>query len=386
MRGRVRFGLTLAALALLSPAAAQASTVAALSAPASAAQCQSVTLDASASNLDRNAFFSTIAWDTGSGFGPATALPPGFDLGFPPPPQDMMDSVTFGTPGTFTVGVRLTDTLGTTSTATATLRVTPITSSSAPVPVPSFAPSTTVAYTGQPITFDGSSSYEVFPGAGCSPVPVTSGQLGGYAWDFGDGAGGIAGAAVMSHAFATAGTYNVILRVASTDPAGGQASATHTVSVLQAPAPPPPPPPPPPPAVALPKGTINVDGKGRLSLRVRCLATSGVCAGKLQLTAPKPATKKRKGTRAVVAATSKARQTIVLASARFSIAAGKSKTIPMRLSGAGRADVRAAARKGLSATLSAQPLAAHAALAPATQAVLLVSTTPKPRSRPHSRR
>jgi hypothetical protein len=364
--GRLRVCVMLVTAALVPTAAAEGATVAALQAPPSAAQCQSVLLDASSSNLAHDAFFSTIAWDAGSGFGPPIALERTLQTGFPPAPEDMRTSVQFSAPGTYTVGVRLTDTNGTVSTATAQLTVTPITSSSAPVPVPAFAPSATVTYTGQPVTFDGSASYEVFPGSGCSGVPVTSSQVGGYTWDFGDGAGGTPGAAVASHAFATAGTYNVILRVASTDAAGGQASATHTVSVLQAPAPPPPPPPPPPPSVALPKGTIKVDGNGRISLRLRCLATSGVCAGKLQLTALKPATK---------------RKTIVLASIRFSIAARKAKVIRVRLSAARHADVLAAGKKGLTATIAAQPLNAHVALAPASQTVRLVAAIAKPKRR-----
>jgi PKD domain len=365
MRYRIHLCLMLVAAALVFPAAAAAATVAALSAPHSAAQCQNVILDASGSNLAEDAFFATIAWDAGSGFGPPIALPPGFETGFPPPPQDMRSTVAFDTPGTYTVGVRLTDTDGTVTTATAVLTVTPTSSSSAPVPVPAFASSVLVAYAGQPVTFDGSASYEVFPGAGCSGNPVTSNQLCGYTWDFGDGAGGTQGPAVVSHSFNTAGTYNVILRVASTDPDGGQASATHTVTVIPAPSPPPPPPPPPPPGVVLPSGRVKVDVKGYVSVKVHCLAKSGVCAGRLQLTGSKR---------------------LALASASFSIGAGRSKAIRMRLSGTGRTDVTRAGSKGLAATLSAAAQGAHAAVAPSSRSVRLVETTPKAPRRRRSHR
>jgi PKD repeat protein len=291
----------------------------------------------------------------------------------------MTDTVSFTSPGIYQLRVLLTDSLGAQSQATAALTVTPRPA----VPVPLFGASSTVVYAGQPITFDGSSSYENLAAADCSPA--MSNHVGGYIWDFGDGAGGTPGAATVSHAYSTAGTYNVILRVTSTDPDGGVASATHTVTVLQTPTLPLPPPPAP-PRVALPRGTIKVDATGHVSIRVKCLATAGVCAGKLQLMAPKPATKRKKGGRASGAATGKAPQTIVLASASFSISATKSRAIRMRLSSAGRAAVQAAGRKGVAATLSAQPLAAHAALAPASQAVLLVSAIAKPRSRAHSRR
>jgi PKD repeat protein len=374
--------LTLLALAALSPGAAQADLTlqAAITAPATGAQCQPVALSEGASRFNANAYTTSIAWNTGDGWGAPIMIPLAFSsLGNVPDPLQTT-SITFTSAGTYTVGVRLTDSAGGFSEATTSITITPITSSSAPVPVPSFAPSTTVAYAGQPIMFDGSTSYEVFPGAGCSNVPVTSNQVGGYTWDFGDGAGGTPGAATVSHAYGTAGTYNVILRVASTDQAGGQASATHTVSVLQPPAPPAPPPPPPPPSVALPKGTLDVGANGYVSLRVRCLATTGVCAGQLRITAvkPKPPKTKKKATRASTAAAKQ--QTIVLAKASFSIAARHSKLIRMRLSKAGRADVVGAGKKGLAATLTAQPSGAHVALAPASQSVRLVGAITKPRS------
>jgi hypothetical protein len=377
-----RIAAVLAALAALSPAAAYGvtdGTVAALTAPASALQCQPVTLDASATLVDANATLTTIQWDTGSGFGAPIPLPTVFTTG-QVPSTGMTYTVSFGTLGTHQVGVQVTDSLGAQSTATATVNITP-----APIaPVPMFAASATVAYTGQPITFDGSGSYEATLGANCSPVIFK--QVGGYTWDFGEGGVPVQAGAVVSHAFSSPGTYNVILRVLSTDPAGGQASATHTVTVLPAPSPPPPPQapsPPPPPAVSLPIGIVKVDGDGYVKLLVRCLATSVACRGQLKLTALMPDAPKKKARRGSAAA-AKPRQTIVLAQTSFSIAARKSKLIRMRLSHAGRTYVQSAGKKGLAATLAAlPPAAAQAALAPAARPVRLVAAV---RKRPPTRR
>jgi PKD domain len=386
----------LAAITVLSPGAAYGDlTKAVITVPPTATACQPVSLSALDSSIDetvlsQNNNLQTIAWDTGSAagsppvFGSPIPVPANVQFGTGQvPPAYGPQTVTFSTPGTYTVGVQLLDTFGTVSTGSTTITVGGGGSASAsvPLPVPLFSTSTTVAYVGQPITFDGSASYEgKLTSSGCSATatPSVSDQVGGYTWDFGDGSAPVEGSALMSHAFSSPGTYNVILQVASTDPAGGIASAQHAVTVIAPPAPPPPPPPPAPEAatVALPSGTFKADSTGRISVRVRCVVASGACTGKLELTAPKPA--HPEPTRAA----SRGRaQTIVLASASFSIAAGKSTVVRLTLTRGGRSDVQSVGGKGLTATLSAVPSGAHAALAPVSRTVRLITTVPPPRKR-----
>jgi hypothetical protein len=363
----------MAALAVLAPSAAHADmTKAELSVtPDPAAQCQPVTLDASGSNLDGNALFTTIAWNTGSGWGTPINLPPGLQPGFPPPYQDLQDTVTFANPGTYTVGVRLTDTLGAVSTATATVTATGVPSPT--VPVPLFGSSTTVALVGRAITFNGSASYEASSGGCNSSSPVVSNMVGSYTWNFGDGTPPAQGP-VVSHAFSVPGTYNVVLVVASTDPAGGIASATHAVTII---APPGPAAPPPartltPGAVTLPSGRIKVVARGSFSLRVRCQAGSAGCAGELQ----------------VISRRQDVLSPLVFASGRFSVAAGKSALVKLRLSREGRRELNAAHSKGLLVRLSAFPPGAAVTVQPASGTIRLVPATSarKPHRRPRQKR
>jgi hypothetical protein len=117
---------------------------------------------------------------------------------------------------------------------------------------------------------------------------------------------------------------------------------------------------------------------------VRCVRAATVCAGELQLTAAAPT--KRHSTRVSAARhASKAPKTIVLASASFSVAAGKSVIVRLRLSNAGRAIVRGAGTKGLASTLTALPRGAHAVLTKAASTIRLVSAA-KPRAPSRRRR
>lgn len=91
---------------------------------------------------------------------------------------------------------------------------------------------------GAAITFNGTASTD------------PDGGIGEYYWTFGDGAA--AYGAIVSHAYAAAGTYTVSLRV--TDDLGAQRTATTTASIAAAPPPPPTPTPTPVPAAT---GTIS---------------------------------------------------------------------------------------------------------------------------------
>jgi PKD repeat protein len=252
-------------------------------------------------------------------------------------------------------------------------------------PVALFSASTSVAYVGDAINFDGTASYQSAPDQSCDPT-VTH-QLGAYAWDFGDGTGQAQGAALASHAFSSPGLYNVILRVTDVGGAAGLAAATHAVSVIPRPEAPqslsvPPPQTPPPPkkaTVQLPTGLLSVDAGGYVTVRVSCLRAPHVCAGQLQLTTAKPVTRHRshalRGARA-----SPAPKTIVLATAPFSVAAGKSAIVRLRLSSAGRAIVRGAGAKGLASTLTALPQGAHPVLSKAARPIRLLSAAKPPRA------
>lgn len=169
-------------------------------------------------------------------------------------------------------------------------------------------------------------------------------------WDFDDGDTADGGA--VSHTFATDGQHTVY--VTATDFLGNETETSGTVSVRQpapsplppgpGPAPTPPSPaipPPPGPAIPLPPSTgsrpqvqitgatATVSRTGSTSLALTCAAgSSKPCEGTVTL---KTAGKVKQGKR---------KQVVTLGSAGYSLAAGKSGSIRVRLSKAGKRLVR----------------------------------------------
>jgi len=111
--------------------------------------------------------------------------------------------------GTYTVTLTVTDDDGALDAAASTKTV--LNRS----PVPSFAESAEVVYTGEVITFNASDSYD------------PDGTIVDYFWDFGDGTNSTG--VVVDHSYADDGTYVVTLTVTDDDGATASASATKTV-------------------------------------------------------------------------------------------------------------------------------------------------------------
>ena len=161
-----------------------------------------------------------------------------------------------------------------------------------------------------------------------------------YEWSFGDGASSTEQS--PTHAYAAAKTYTVTLVVS--DEFGLKAKVEHTITVL-APkvetkheethnSPPPPtytPPPPPPPSqgvlsyeASIAGSSVSVSPSGALTIKVDCGGKSS-CAGTVTLR-----------TLSAVAAGSKHKAILTLASASFSIAGGQAKSITLHLSAKAR--------------------------------------------------
>lgn len=162
-----------------------------------------------------------------------------------------------------------------------------------------------------------------------SPFDVWS-ALGPVDWSFGDGAGA-AGSAV-AHAYTSAGTYTV--SVGAADALGNSSGASGTVTIT--------------PAVgtATGKGRAKVARlawvrHGRAQLRMSCPGPDR-CAGVVRLSVAAKPKKDRIRRRA---------SKLLIGRAAFAIAAGKKKTVRVKLSGEGRARVRAAVPGGLRSRL-----------------------------------
>ncbi len=106
-------------------------------------------------------------------------------------------------------------------------------------PVASFTYSPSSPLVGQPVTFDGTGSYD------------PDGRITIYSWDFNSDGRADASGPTVSYAFPVAGSYNVILTV--TDNGGLSGSTTRTVQVRSGSVPPPPPP------GSLPIATLAID-------------------------------------------------------------------------------------------------------------------------------
>ncbi len=115
---------------------------------------------------------------------------------------------TYGTGGTYTVTLTVTDDRGATGTTTKSVTVAP-----KPNALPTAAFTTQV--NGLDVAVDGSGSSDI------------DGSISAYAWDFGDGS--VATGAQKSHTYSAGGTYTVTLSV--TDDRGATATKTASVTV-----------------------------------------------------------------------------------------------------------------------------------------------------------
>jgi hypothetical protein len=141
-----------------------------------------------------------------------------------------------------------------------------------------------------------------------------------YDWTF-DG-GEIASGPIVTHTFATPGRHSATLAVM--DSTGRRTTATE---YLDTPAPPPKF-----AGVSIAKQTLNVSRQGVAKVKVKCPKTaSGSCAGTLKLTA-------------------KLRKRVRIGSARFTISAGKTRGVNVKLSRKARAKLRTNGRLNAVAT------------------------------------
>jgi hypothetical protein len=134
------------------------------------------------------------------------------------------------------------------------------------------------------------------------------------------------------------------LSATATDDAGNTSSCSNSISYTESTPAPPPPPPPPPHGLAVAKKFAFVV-RGKALLRLTCRG-AGTCQGNLKLVAR---VKSRKGKGAK--GSRKRVRNLVIGRARFSIAAGRTKTIRVRLTRKGKRLVRRARRRGLKVKL-----------------------------------
>jgi hypothetical protein len=147
------------------------------------------------------------------------------------------------------------------------------------------------------------------------------------------------------------------LSATATDDAGNTSSCSNSISYTEStPAPPPPPPPPPPPhGLAVAKKFAFVV-RGKALLRLTCRG-AGACRGNLKLVAR---VKSRKGKGKGAKGSRRRVRNLVIGRAGFSIAAGRTKTIRVRLTGKGKRLVRRAGKRGLKVKLRGKGVANRA--------------------------
>ena len=121
--------------------------------------------------------------------------------------------MTFATPGTYVASLTVVDTLGDSDPSPPTRIVTVIPANQPPTANPGGPYSGT---TGQAIHFNGTGSSD------------PDGSIATYAWTFGDGGTGTG--ATPTHAYASAGSYTVVLTVTDNGAASNSASTTAVVS------------------------------------------------------------------------------------------------------------------------------------------------------------
>ncbi len=201
-------------------------------------------------------------------------------------------------------------------------------------PGASFTATPGTAVIGNSIAFDASSS--------TAPPGTTISE---YSWNFGDGSA--ASGVRASHAYASAGTYEVTLTTTNSD--GLSTSVSSHVRVVKPPAAEPPPVFNPAAlglvpltgTVAVP-GAISVKRNGRASARLSCTGTASACSGEVVLTVKR--TERVKG--------HKRTRTLRIGAFRFFVATGHPLSFTFTLAPAGRAMLRAAGgRLKVTATL-----------------------------------
>lgn len=307
---------------------------------------QTVAFDASGSDL-LSASPTRLDWDfDGSGQ---------FATQVTGTPAALTTQFRFTAVGTVQVGVRIhSDGSPTTAPAFRSVKVV------APTPSAAFQVSNRNPAPGAAVAFDASDSVDP---AG-SPTAGPSHALAKYRWDFGDGSPvQETTGATTSHAFANASAAavgrTVKLTVVSKDGVAS-APAQQTVTVGGTPSDNPPSAPPgttpsgngngnsgtpkaTPPKPPVPSVTVGgIDAKGTLSLKVACPAGGAATAGRIALTVK--VKKKVKG---------KAKTTTVtLGTASFSVAAGQSKVVKLKLSSAGWSLLKRQKRLSASAAIA----------------------------------
>jgi hypothetical protein len=180
-------------------------------------------------------------------------------------------------------------------------------------------------------------SFSVAPLDAISPVVATT-------WSFGDG--GSAATPAASHTYAAPGTFAVT--VSSVDAAGNTSTASGQVTISAT-------------AIKTPPGRaaaarlVKVEG-GNALLSLSCPAGAGACAGTAKLGVSLKAKPKRR------ARSRPGRRHLALGASPFSIAAGRQKTVGVKLKPKGLALVRAAAPAGLTARLEGSGLSPRSVL------------------------
>ena len=259
---------------------------------------QTTTFTATADD-DNGTVGLTFEWDFGSGYGAPSTNP--------------VATTTFATAGTKSVKLTVTDGDGASTEITKTVAV------RSQTPTASFSITPTAPQTGQSVQFDASGSSD------------PDGTIAGYEWDLdGDGVYETTGKSA-ARTYTDAGTITIRLRVTDSD--GDKQTATGGLTVTAAAgggsAPPPAAPPATPAAVVAPAVTIvsaklSADAKGVVKLSLACPPGGPDCRGTIALS-----------TAGAVAAKVKKR-IVALGRGATTIPAGKTISVSLKLSAAGR--------------------------------------------------